>query len=242
MTKKSNKKASNFNFIDFIDENRMPIIVLVIILMFFGFVFWQSNANKINLAGVDKNKIISSTDQSGGIEEHVYAGTSKNSKVTLIEYGDFQCPSCATVSPKVNALAKKYGEKITFIYRNFPLSIHPNALSAAAAAEAAGLQGKYWEMHDLLYEKQTEWGSANATERTEFYKKYAKEVGVKDEEKFIEDMKSSNISKKIAFDKALGVDAKITGTPSFFLNGEEIKNDIWGDDEALAAKIDELLK
>ena len=236
------KKASNFNFIDFIDENRMPIIVLVIILMFFGFVFWQSNANKINLAGVDKNKIISSTDQSGGIEEHVYAGTSKNSKVTLIEYGDFQCPSCATVSPKVNALAKKYGEKITIIYRNFPLSIHPNALSAAAAAEAAGLQGKYWEMHDLLYEKQTEWGSANATERTEFYKKYAKEVGVKDEEKFIEDMKSSNISKKIAFDKALGVDAKITGTPSFFLNGEEIKNDIWGDDEALAAKIDGLLK
>lgn len=242
MTKKSNKKASNFNFADFIDENRMPIIVLVIILMFFGFVFWQSNANKINLAGVDKNKIISNTDQSGGIEEHVYAGTSKNSKVTLIQYGDFQCPSCATVSPKLNALAKKYGEKITIIYRNFPLSIHPNALSAAAAAEAAGLQGKYWEMHDLLYEKQTEWGSANATERTEFYKKYAKEVGVKDEEKFIADMKSSNISKKIAFDKALGVDAKITGTPSFFLNGEEIKNDIWGDDEALAAKIDGLLK
>lgn len=242
MTKKSNKKASNFNFADFIDENRMPIIVLVIILMFFGFVFWQSNANKINLAGVDKNKIISNTDQSGGIEEHVYAGTSKNSKVTLIQYGDFQCPSCATVSPKLNALAKKYGEKITIIYRNFPLSIHPNALSAAAAAEAAGLQGKYWEMHDLLYEKQTEWGSANATERTEFYKKYAKEVGVKDEEKFIADMKSSNISKKIAFDKALGVDAKITGTPSFFLNGEEIKNDVWGDDEALAAKIDGLLK
>ena len=242
MTKKSNKKASNFNFADFIDENRMPIIVLVIILMFFGFVFWQSNTNKINLSGVDKNKIISNTDQSGGIEEHVYAGTSKNSKVTLIQYGDFQCPSCATVSPKLNALAKKYGEKITIIYRNFPLSIHPNALSAAAAAEAAGLQGKYWEMHDLLYEKQTEWGSANATERTEFYKKYAKEVGVKDEEKFIADMKSSNISKKIAFDKALGVDAKITGTPSFFLNGEEIKNDIWGDDEALAAKIDGLLK
>ena len=242
MTKKSNKKASNFNFADFIDENRMPIIVLVIILMFFGFVFWQSNANKINLAGVDKNKIISNTDQSGGIEEHVYAGTSKNSKVTLIQYGDFQCPSCATVSPKLNALAKKYGEKITIIYRNFPLSIHPNALSAAAAAEAAGLQGKYWEMHDLLYEKQTEWGSANATERTEFYKKYAKEVGVKDEEKFIADMKSSNISKKIAFDKALGVDAKITGTPSFFLNGEEIKNDVWGDDEAFAAKIDGLLK
>ena len=242
MTKKSNKKASNFNFADFIDENRMPIIVLVIILMFFGFVFWQSNANKINLAGVDKNKIISNTDQSGGIEEHVYAGTSKNSKVTLIQYGDFQCPSCATVSPKLNALAKKYGEKITIIYRNFPLSGHQNALSAAAAAEAAGLQGKYLEMHDLLYEKQTEWGSANATERTELYKQYAKEVGVSDLEKFISDMKSANVSKKINYDKALGTAAKITGTPSFFLNGEELTNEVWGDDEALAAKIDGLLK
>ena len=242
MTKKSNKKASNFNFIDFIDENRMPIIVLVIILMFFGFVFWQSNTNKINLSGVEKNKIISNTDQSGGIEEHVYPSSNKNAKVVLIEYGDFQCPACSTMSPKLKALSEEYGDKIAVVFRNFPLSGRPNSLSAAAAAEAAGLQGKYWEMHDLLYEKQPEWGSANATERTEFYKKYAKEVGVKDEEKFIADMKSSDISKKIAFDKALGVDAKITGTPSFFLNGEEIKNDIWGDDEALTAKIDELLK
>ena len=229
-------------FKEFVSENKMPIILSVIILAFLGFVFWLSESNKIDLSNVDTSKVIAASSQTGDIEEHVYPSSNKNAKVVLIEYGDFQCPACSTMSPKVKALSEEYGEKITIIYRNFPLSIHPNALSAAAAAEAAGLQGKYWEMHDLLYEKQTEWGSANATERTEFYKKYAKEVGVKDEEKFIEDMKSSNISKKIAFDKALGVDAKITGTPSFFLNGEEIKNDIWGDDEALAAKIDELLK
>ena len=242
MTKKSNKKASNFNFIDFIDENRMPIIVLVIILMFFGFVFWQSNANKINLSGIEKNKIISNTDQSGGIEEHVYPSSNKNAKVVLIEYGDFQCPACSTMSPKVKALSEEYGDKIAVVFRNFPLSGRPNSLSAAAAAEAAGLQGKYWEMHDLLYEKQTTWSSANASERTELYKQYAQEVGVSDLEKFISDMKSANISKKISYDKALGTAAKITGTPSLFLNGEELTNEIWGDDTKLREKIDSLLK
>ena len=229
-------------FKEFVSENKMPIILSVIILAFLGFVFWLSKNNKIDLSNVDTSKVIAASSQTGDIEEHVYPSSNKNAKVVLIEYGDFQCPACATMSPKLKALSEEYGDKIAVVFRNFPLSGRPNSLSAAAAAEAAGLQGKYWEMHDLLYEKQTEWGSANATERTEFYKKYAKEVGVKDEEKFIADMKSSNISKKIAFDKALGVDAKITGTPSFFLNGEEIKNDIWGDDEALAAKIDELLK
>ena len=229
-------------FKEFVSENKMPIILSVIILAFLGFVFWLSESNKIDLSNVDTSKVIAASSQTGDIEEHVYPSSNKNAKVVLIEYGDFQCPACSTMSPKVKALSEEYGDKIAVVFRNFPLSGRPNSLSAAAAAEAAGLQGKYWEMHDLLYEKQTEWGSANATERTEFYKKYAKEVGVKDEEKFIADMKSSNISKKIAFDKALGVDAKITGTPSFFLNGEEIKNDIWGDDEALAAKIDELLK
>ena len=229
-------------FKEFVSENKMPIILSVIILAFLGFVFWLSESNKIDLSNVDTSKVIAASSQTGDIEEHVYPSSNKNAKVVLIEYGDFQCPACATMSPKLKALSEEYGDKIAVVFRNFPLSGRPNSLSAAAAAEAAGLQGKYWEMHDLLYEKQTEWGSANATERTEFYKKYAKEVGVKDEEKFIADMKSSDISKKIAFDKALGTAAKITGTPSLFLNGEELTNEIWGDDTKLREKIDSLLK
>ena len=229
-------------FKEFVSENKMPIILSVIILAFLGFVFWLSESNKIDLSNVDTSKVIAASSQTGDIEEHVYPSSNKNAKVVLIEYGDFQCPACSTMSPKLKALSEEYGDKIAVVFRNFPLSGRPNSLSAAAAAEAAGLQGKYWEMHDLLYEKQTEWGSANATERTEFYKKYAKEVGVKDEEKFIADMKSSDISKKIAFDKALGTAAKITGTPSLFLNGEELTNEIWGDDTKLREKIDSLLK
>lgn len=231
-----------FNFAEFIDENRMPIILGAIILAFVGFVALQGNSNKINLDGIDTKKHIAASEQTGEIAEHIYRSGSKDAKVTLVQYGDFQCPSCATVSPKLRSLAENYGEKIAIIYRNFPLSGHQNALSAAAAAEAAGIQGKYWEMHDKLYEKQSEWGLSNVKERTEHYKKYAKEVGVKDEAKFIEDMKSSAVAKKIAFDKNLGTNDKITGTPSFFLNGKEISSEIWGDDAKFREEIEKLIK
>ena len=229
-------------FKEFVSENKMPIILSVIILAFLGFVFWLSESNKIDLSNVDTSKVIAASSQTGDIEEHVYPSSNKNAKVVLIEYGDFQCPACSTMSPKLKALSEEYGDKIAVVFRNFPLSGHANALSAAAAVEAAGFQGKYWEMHDIIYDKQTEWGSANATERTELYKQYAKEVGVSDLEKFISDMKSANVSKKINYDKALGTAAKITGTPSLFLNGEELTNEIWGDDTKLREKIDSLLK
>lgn len=229
-------------FKEFVSENRMPIILIVIILAFLGFVFWLSESNKIDLSNVDTSKIIAASSQTGDIEEHVYPASNKNAKVVLVEYGDFQCPACSTISPKLKALSEEYGDKIAVVFRNFPLSGHANALSAAAAVEAAGFQGKYWEMHDIIYDKQTTWSSANASERTELYKQYAQEVGLSDLEKFISDMKSANISKKINYDKALGTAAKITGTPSFFLNGEELTNEIWGDDTKLREKIDSLLK
>lgn len=89
MTKKSNKKASNFNFVDFIDENRNADYCFGDHFDVFGLFFGKATLTK-STSGIDKNKIIANTDQSGGIEEHVYAGTSKNSKVALIEYGDFQ--------------------------------------------------------------------------------------------------------------------------------------------------------
>ena len=229
-------------FKEFVSENKMPIILSVIILAFLGFVFWLSESNKIDLSNVDTSKVIAASSQTGDIEEHVYPSSNKNAKVVLIEYGDFQCPACATMSPKLKALSEEYGDKIAVVFRNFPLSGHANALSAAAAVEAAGFQGKYWEMHDIIYDKQTTWSSANASERTELYKQYAQEVGVSDLEKFISDMKSANISKKISYDKALGTAAKITGTPSLLLNGEELTNEIWGDDTKLREKIDSLLK
>ena len=141
----------------------------------------------------------------------------------------------------------KVKNKMTFIFRNFPLtSIHPNARAAAAAAEAAGLQGKYWEMHDILYENQKGWESATAEERDTLFSQYANTVGV-NKEQFAKDLSNTNIGKKISFDQALGKKAKVSGTPTLYLNGTLVNgsvtnNVIQSDGSELKKLIDEALK
>src|SRR6185369_17631925 len=104
----------------------------------------------------------------------------KDAKVTLIEYGDFQCPACGTYYPMVKKINEEYGDKVLFVFRNFPLyTIHPNAGISAQAAEAAGLQGKYWEMYDLLFQKQDEWSSSNPAKAVEeHFNGYAQSLGL----------------------------------------------------------------
>ncbi|MDO4872025.1 MAG: DsbA family protein [bacterium] len=235
-------KKAKFNLKSFLIEYKTPLIIGLVIVGFFGWMLYLSNQNKINLNGVDSSKLIAASEQSGNIEEHVYSASNANAKTTLVMYGDYQCGSCSTISPRVKAISEKYGDKLNIVFRNYPISGHANALSAAAAAEAAGLQGKFWAMHDSLYSHQNEWATANAQARTDYYKKYAEEVGVSDINKFVEDMKSSAVSKKINFDKALGAADKITGTPSLFLNGEELKSDVWGNEEEFHKAIEKVIK
>src|SRR5581483_190972 len=90
--------------------------------------------------------------------------TSTNTKVTIIEFADFQCPACGQAHPALKQILEEYKGKVTFIYRHFPLPQHQNAILAAKASEAAGEQGKFWEMHDMLYEKQNEWSESNNAE------------------------------------------------------------------------------
>lgn len=134
------------------------------------------------------------------------------------------------------------------MFRNYPLpAIHANAKAAASAAEAAGLQGKYWEMHDMLYENQSQWQDLSTDQRTSQFVEYAKMVGITDTEKFKTGMGSSDVSKKINFDLALGNKAKVTGTPAFFLNGELVPESVSssvinGDGSEMKKALDEALK
>lgn len=232
------KKATALNFFE---ENRIVIIAIALFIGFVGFMMFVSNQNKIDFSKYDLAKIIPSDKNTGEIAEHIYEGEKSNQKAVLVEYGDLQCPSCATMSSKIDALAKEYKGKLTVIFRNFPLDGHPNALSAAAAAESAGLQGKYFEMQKLLFEKQNEWGPSSIQERGNFYEKYAKDLGL-DVEKFKNDMKSETVAKKIRFDKLAGKEANATGTPTFILNGKNIGSDIWGDDAKFREEIEKLIK
>ena len=132
------------------------IFSAAVVLLLGSLVVWTRITNPpIDLSGVENNSIVAASEQNGNIADHT-KGSDAN-KILLVEYGDYQCPSCGGVHPNINALMEEYGDDVTLVFRNFPLtSIHPNARAAGAVAEAAGLQGKFWEMHDMLYERQND--------------------------------------------------------------------------------------
>ncbi|HTO71230.1 MAG TPA: thioredoxin domain-containing protein [Myxococcota bacterium] len=135
-----------------------------------------------------------------------------SAKVTLVEYGDFECPHCGRAHGIVKPLVEKLGDGILFVFRNFPLAqIHPHAYRAALAAEAAGAQGRFFPMHDVLFEHQ---GALEATDLLH----YAKELEL-DLERFRRDLRGETFADKIRDDFRSGVRSGVNGTPTFFLNG-----------------------
>lgn len=162
---------------------------------------------------------------------------SASAKVTLVEFGDYQCPACAQADPIVRRLIEEYKDRILVVFRNFPLSQHPNAQPAAEAAEAAGAQGKYWEMYHLLYENQGQWNLSNNP--IEIFSGYAKDLGL-DLDKFKKDVEGNKFSDKIQRDINDGNTLGINATPTFFLNGEKLVGVPSYDD--LKSRTDLLLK
>ena len=143
----------------------------------------------------------------------------KDAKITLIEYSDFECPACGIYYPIVKQLGQEF-KNLSIVYRHFPLPQHANARVAAQAAEAAGQQGKFWEMHDMLFDNQRSWtGSASAEET---FAAYAQTLGL-DIEKFKADFNSPETKTKIQTDYQSGA-SEVDGTPTFFLNDKKIQN------------------
>lgn len=197
--------------------------------------------NQIDVSAINDSTIVAASEQNGNIGDHVFAA--KESKATLIEYGDFQCPACKAAFPNVKSLVEEYKDKMVFIFRNLPLtSMHPNARAGAAAAEAAGLQGKYWEMNTLLYEQQDTWSNAATDKRQSYFIGYASQIGIKDTEKFKTDMESKAVNDKINFDMALAKKVGANSTPHITLNGKKIDSNIWGDKEKFKSEIENALK
>jgi protein-disulfide isomerase len=145
--------------------------------------------------------------------------------ITLVEYGDYQCPYCGQAYNIVKNLQKKLGDKVRFIFRNYPLQdLHPYALHAAIAAETANIEGKFWEMHDIIFENQRRLDDASLTA-------YAKEIGL-DKNKFQNDFGSKPTVDKVNADVESGNKAGVDGTPSFFVNGKFFEGN-WTNSEFL---------
>ncbi len=131
--------------------------------------------------------------------------------VKIVEWSDFQCPFCRRAGPTLDQIEKEYGDKVQIVFKHMPLSMHTKARPAHAAAEAARLQGKFWEMHDKIFADQR----AMSEEK---YVEYATELGM-DVEKFKKDSASDEVEKRIAADYAQATKLGVTGTPAFFVNG-----------------------
>jgi protein-disulfide isomerase len=141
-------------------------------------------------------------------------------KVHIEEFGDFECPPCGLFHPVLEQMHQEFGDRLRITFREFPLvPTHKHALAAASAAEAAGMQGKFWEMHDLIYEHQKEW-------KTQFdvrpiFEAYAQQIGI-DVERFKRDRASETVAQRIFQDGKRGHSLGVKGTPTVFLNGREV--------------------
>lgn len=187
------------------------IAIVVSILALFGIYALTSNK--------DEAKTTSNTSASQ-LSNNVIGKNAK--KVSLVEYGDFQCPACGQYHPLVKQLVEKYNNDIQFQFRNYPLQqIHPNARAASRAAEAAAKQNKYWEMHDLLYEQQDSWNASSAANTV--FEAYAGQLGL-NVAKFKTDFASSEVNSIITADFNEGTKLGVTSTPTFFLQGKKIEN------------------
>ncbi|MDN5275103.1 MAG: Na+/H+ antiporter, NhaA family protein nonfunctional [Candidatus Saccharibacteria bacterium] len=216
------------------------IIFAAICIVLLGGLVYVSSKDKVDVSSADINKIQSASEQSGNIADHVFGKA--DSKVMLVEYGDFQCPGCGNAYPNIKAVTDKYKDQMSFIFRNFPLSsLHPNARAAAAAAEAAGLQGKYWEMHNILYENQSQWGTLSSDQRGQSFANYAKSVGV-NVDTYNKDFASSKVNQKINYDIALGKKAKVNATPTIYMNGKAVSQDDWSNQKNLDTLVANTLK
>ena len=139
--------------------------------------------------------------------------------VTLEEFGDFQCPPCGKFSEFVEELLKEYNPRLRLVFRNFPLSGHEHAREAALAAEAAGLQGKFWEMHDTLYREQETW--TKAPNVRELFESYAGTIGL-DVDQFKKDMDGDKARERVDSDRALADFLGVKATPTLFINNRPV--------------------
>lgn len=198
-------------------KKHLPTILIVLgIIVVVGFVVWA-------LAKPDNSssQTAQTTDQQKQQMQQGHSTGNTNAKVVVVEFGDYQCPICGQWYPYLkNTLMPQYGDKINFVFKNFPLTqVHKNAQIAAQAAEAAGLQNKFWEMHDALYDHQQDW--SEQSDPTGLFIQYAQSIGL-NVDQFKSDLNSQKVKDIVNTDAKLATDMKLQGTPTFFVNGQPV--------------------
>ncbi|OQY66066.1 hypothetical protein B6D29_03280 [Microgenomates bacterium UTCPR1] len=198
----------------FKDKFVLVIAISTVLLLIGGFIFTSKTGSASSLNPNDKKLLEVVPDD--------YIKGNKNASVTFVEYLDFECEACAFYYPLVKQLAEEFKNEVRFVNRYFPLPGHQNGLPAALAVEAAGRQGKYWEMHNILLGNQKSWGEKQSPEPA-IFESYAKQIGL-NMDQFKKDVNSPAVRDRVNRDKDSGTKLGISGTPTFYLNGEKLPN------------------
>lgn len=209
------------------------IIGTVIMIIGIGWLFGRSGQSTVS-TDVTANRTVAEASST-----HV-VGDPATAPVVVVEFSDFQCPACKAAQPLIKSLLGKYTQnEIAFIYRHLPLqSIHPNAFAGAIASNAAGQQGKFWEMHDLLFERQDEWSAISDTNKlTDAFVGYATELGMNGDT-FRAALGDSALTDQVQTDIVAATQLGVNATPTFFVNGQSVSaNELASTIEALLSKV-----
>jgi len=208
----------------------LPIMIIAVVLVAALGVTWvllrssrqAANANANASANIDGP----GSEPRGAEPPHVRGNP--RAPVTVEEFADFQCPSCGVYYPELKKIESEFGDNLRVIFRERPLvPPHEHALMAAQAAEAAGLQNRFWEMHDKLYENQKTWSEVN--DLVPIFIDYAKQIGL-DTDRFMKDLNGEAVATRIFQDGKRVHALNVNSTPTFYVNGKEAKDDNWKPD------------
>lgn len=201
-------------------SKQTKFIIGIIALIVFVFIL-----AKVNYKNTEKKVESTNTNQASVLEikANDWAVGPVDAKVTVVEYLDFECEACGAYYPLTTQLKEEYKDSMRFVVRYFPLPGHKNSRTAAHAVEAAGKQGKFWEMYSILFTKQSEWSEQQVANQDQF-EKYAGEAGVANIEQWKKDVVSDEVKNRVEDSYKEAVSLNLQGTPSFFLNGKKIEN------------------
>jgi protein-disulfide isomerase len=205
----------------------LPIIIIVVVLLAALGVTWALMRSSRTATSQNGSANINSASPElippGAEPPHVRGN--QNAPVTVEEFADFQCPSCGAYYPELKKIETEFGDKLRVIFRERPLvPPHDHALLAAQAAEAAGMQDRFWEMHDKLYENQTTWSTTS--DLVPVFVDYAKQIGL-DTDRFMKDLNGEKVATRIFQDGKRVHALNVNSTPTFFVNGKEATGDQW---------------
>lgn len=227
------------SFFDKIKSYLPTIIFVIVVAALLGFAIYSASSSN-NDSSADNNSPVKVSDQDMALLKEGPSKGPDDAKVVLTEFGDLQCPVCSNYETQIlqKEIFPNYGDKIRFVWKHFPLNPQPhkNAFNAAVASEAANAQGKFWQMHDILFAKQAEWSDLD--DPASKFADYAGQIGL-DVGKFKQDYGSKKFDDRINADKNLGEKLSVQGTPTFFVNGVMVPND--GGPDGLKKALDNAL-